>query len=108
MASKDFDAPPRDAIFPTADEIRRSPLSPAPHPDEFDSPDDLPPDDTSDVVRARIPAVTWAKSDTEAADYAHLLPDGREPLVGNKKFSLNADDFELLIKANSFDPKGGG
>ena len=105
MASTDFDAPPRDDIQPSAEEVRRAPVSRAPHPDEFDAPDDLIIDDEK-ITRARLPAVSWAKADDEAHGYAHLLPEGREPLPGAKQFKITAADIELLIKANGFDPKG--
>lgn len=105
MSSPDFDAPPSDGIFPSDDEVRRAPVSRAPHPDEFDGPDDLEIDDDS-VTRSRIPEVAWVKIDTDAPDYAHLQPEGREPIPGDKKFTITAADIELLIKANSFDPKG--
>ncbi|MEQ1718631.1 MAG: hypothetical protein ABL907_22040, partial [Hyphomicrobium sp.] len=105
MSSTDFDAPPRDEIMPSAEEIRRAPVSRAPHPDEFDAPDDLTIDEES-ITRSRMPAVSWAKSDDEAPDYAHLVPEGREPVPGDKKFKITAADIELLIKANNFDPKG--
>lgn len=105
MSSPDFDAPPSDDIFPSEEEVRRAPAARAPHPDEFDGPDDLQDDDDS-VTRSRIPEISWAKTDNEAPDYAHLQPEGREPIPGDKKFKITAADIELLIKANSFDPKG--
>ncbi len=105
MSSTEYDIPPRDDILPTADEIKRSPVSRAPHPDEFDAPDDLNLDDDV-VTRAKIPAVSWAASDRESPDYAHLQPQGREPVAGDKKFKITAADFELMFKANGFDPKG--
>lgn len=105
MSSPDFDAPPSDDIFPSEEEVRRAPAARAPHPDEFDGPDDLQDDDDS-VTRSRIPEISWAKTDNEAPDYAHLQPEGREPIPGDKSFKITAADIELLIKANSFDPKG--
>ena len=105
MSSPDFDAPPRDDILPSTEEVRRSPASRAPHPDEFDGPDDLVLED-EEITRSRIPALAWAKTDGEAPDYAHLQPDGREPIPGDKRFKITAADIELLIRANSFDPKG--
>ena len=105
MTIPDFDAPPRDDIQPSVEEVRRAPISRAPHTDEFDAPDDLTIDEEQ-VTRSRLPAVSWAKSDEEAPDYAHLLPEGREPLPGAKQFKITAAEIELLIKANGFDPKG--
>lgn len=105
MSSPDFDAPPSNDIFPSQEEVRRAPVSRAPHPDEFDGPDDLEIEDEG-ITRGRIPEISWAKSDNEAPDYAHLQPEGREPVPGDKKFKITAADIELLIKANSFDPKG--
>ena len=105
MSSTEYDNPPRDDILPSADEIRRSPVSRAPHPDEFDGPDDLK-DDEDAVTRAKLPTVSWAESDRESPDYAHLQPQGREPVAGDKKFKLTAADFELMFRANGFDPKG--
>ena len=57
MSSTEYDNPPRDDILPSADEIRRSPVSRAPHPDEFDGPDDLK-DDEDAVTRAKLPTVS--------------------------------------------------
>ncbi len=105
MSSPDFDAPPRDEIQPSDEEVRRSPISRAPHPDEFDGPDDLEIDEEQ-ITRSRIPPAAWPKADAEAPDYAHLEPGGREPLPGAKRFTIGAGDIELLIKANGFDPKG--
>ncbi len=105
MSSPDFDAPPRDEIHPSEEEVRRSPISRAPHPDEFDGPDDLEIDEEQ-ITRSRIPPAAWPKADAEAPDYAHLEPAGREPLPGAKRFTIGVGDIELLIKANGFDPKG--
>jgi predicted chitinase/peptidoglycan hydrolase-like protein with peptidoglycan-binding domain len=105
MSSPDFDAPPRDDIHPADDELRRVPVSPAPHPDEFDGPEDLDLDEEQ-IKRSGIPAAAWPVLDAEAPDYAHLEPGGREPLPGAKRFKFEAADIELLIAANGFDPKG--
>jgi predicted chitinase len=105
MSSSEYDVAPRDDILPTADEIRRSPVARAPHPDEFDAPDDLKLDEEQ-ITRSRMPSVSWPTADADSPDYAHLQPQGREPIPGDKRFKLTAADFELLFKANGFDPKG--
>ncbi|MGE3712669.1 MAG: peptidoglycan-binding protein, partial [Hyphomicrobiaceae bacterium] len=99
----EFDAPPRDALWPDADLIARGGEEP-PHPHELDGPDDLP-EELEDVTRG-VPSVSWPKLDKDAPDYAHLEPAGREPVVGDKRFKIAAADMELLIKANAFDPRG--
>lgn len=105
MPGTDYDAPPTDEILPSPEEVRRAPIARAPHPDEFDGPDDLVLEEEQ-VTRSRAPSVSWAKSDDEAPDYAHLVPNGREPIPGDKRFTISGADIELLVKANRFDPKG--
>ncbi len=109
MASDDIDHPPRNSIFPTDDELRRTPLARAPHSEELDGPDDLDLGEDDDAtVRARVPTVSWPKADRDAPDYAHLEPEGREPIVGDRRFKFDAEDIRRLIKANAFDPRGPG
>ncbi|MGE0627743.1 MAG: peptidoglycan-binding protein [Hyphomicrobiaceae bacterium] len=104
MASNQFDKPPRDAIFPLPEELSRAPSESAPDPQEFDGPFDLIEDEAE--TRAAVPSVSWPKADADAPDYAHLEPDGREPVVGDKRFWIDAADIERLIAANGFDPRG--
>jgi predicted chitinase len=103
----DADTPPaRGKVEPTSEELRRSPLTRAPNPQELDGPDDL--KDVRDVpgTRDRMPSVAWPQSDEDAPDFAHLVPAGREPKVGDPEFEIGADELDLLIRANSFEPTG--
>lgn len=105
MQDQDIDRPPsRTMVEPSPDDIRRAPPPQGVNPDELDGPDDLIINE-EEIKRARIPAITWA-SDAEAPDYAHLAMEGREPTVGDKEFEFGADELELLLRTNGFEPAG--
>ena len=55
--------------------------------------------------RADIPSPTWAPDD-QHPDYAHLLIAEKKNFVSPRSFSLTPDVLDLLIAANSFQPKG--
>ncbi len=103
--TEEFDAPPRDALLPNPEEIKRAPPDTAPNPEELDAPEDLELDE-EELKRAQEPPAVWPARDDEAPDYAHLLPNEGEPAVGDTTFQIGASQIELLIAANRFDPKG--
>lgn len=104
MPDKEIDRPPVRETAPSADQLRRSTLAQPFNAEEMDGPDDLVLDEAA-VTRAK-PKVAWPQSDADAPDFAHLQPEGRETAVGDKEFELGAEELDLLIKANSFDPLG--
>ncbi len=106
-AGLDADLPPRrgELIAPESAGISREAPTAAVNPEELDGPDDLVVDEEA-VTRAALPSVAWPSSDADAPDFAHLIPEGREPLVGDRRFKFGADELELLIRANAFAPEG--
>ncbi len=55
--------------------------------------------------RADIPPPVWAPDD-QHPDYAHLLVAEKLGVVSPRSFSLTPEVLDLLIAANSFQPKG--
>ena len=63
------------------------------------------PADTRDISRGdEWGAVRWPKDDADSTEYRHLADS---PLKG-ATFDFSADDLELLITANGFEPKRDG
>ena len=105
MPSREFDPRPRDDVYPSSDELRRAMIPQQLNPEELIGPDyPLPEHDAT--TRAKMPTVSWPSADRDSPDYAHLEPQGREPIVGDKKFKISGDDIERLLAANVFQPKG--
>ena len=78
MAAEELDLPPlRDVFIPSSEAVTRSLPRRVFNPQEMDGPDDLK-RVTPAEVRARIPKAAWPANDSDAPDYAHLLPEGRE------------------------------
>ena len=106
MPSKQFDARPRDDVYPSSEELRRAQVPQQLNPEELLGPDYALPEDDS-VTRAKMPTASWPAADKDAPDYAHLEPQGREPVVGDKKFKITGADIERnLIDDEDHDKDG--
>ena len=105
MAGTKVDHPPVDGVLPPDGQPSRATELRGPNPEEDDAPLDLQLDEAG-LKRARVPDVRWPADDSEAPDYAHLVPAGREPTMGDKEFDFGAGELELLIAANAFAPRG--
>ncbi len=54
----------------------------------------------------RARPVSWAANDLFSPCYSHLLVDGGDAVQGPKAFEFGKAEFDLLLKANRFAPKG--
>lgn len=102
--SSDIDRPPTASLV--ADTAAMTRAAPPHNTEEEDGPFDLEAGEHEEITRAAGLQPTWPAHDEESPDYAHLIPEGREPPVGDKAFTLAKAELELLIKANNFDAKG--
>lgn len=105
MSGAKVDHPPVDAVLPRDEQLSRAVAGRDPNPEEEDGPLDLQLDEAG-LKRARVPDVRWPAEDSESPDYAHLVPAGREPTMGDHEFDFAAGDLDLLIGANAFEPRG--
>ncbi len=106
------DLPPaRGVVMPPDDDVTRNLDVFRHNPEEEDAPEDwedFEEEEGDAVTRTPLPQVTWPQTDAEAPDYAHLEPEGREPKLGDPKFSFGRRELDLLAKANQYVPEGYG
>ena len=103
-------APPPAAVSPSnaTDEPIVADTRSAHHPDgdgQLWNDDFEQPADPRSISRSdEWAAVHWAKSDEDSTEYRHLTVGGLNEKLRGATFDLAADDLELLISANAFEP----